>query len=98
VPPATGGATLPVGGAILALGAIPLFARPAAVRPMLIGFAALVVVIIGLGVVAALDPALVPAVPETRSPAAWTALALGLACYAVLCWRALRNADLALAA
>jgi HD-GYP domain-containing protein (c-di-GMP phosphodiesterase class II) len=87
----TGGATLPVGGAILALGAIPLFARPAAVRPMLVGFAVLVVGIISLGVAAALDPGLVPAVPETRSPAAWTVLALGLACYAVLCLRALRT-------
>src|SRR5262245_39607803 len=44
----TGGATLPVGGALLALGALPLFARPSAVRPMLVAFAVLVVAIVAL--------------------------------------------------
>ena len=87
----TGGATLPVGGALLALGALPIFARPSAVRPMLVAFAMLVVAIVALGTAAVLDPALVPAVPEPRSPAALAVLAVGLACYGVLCWRALRT-------
>jgi HD-GYP domain-containing protein (c-di-GMP phosphodiesterase class II) len=87
----TGGATLPVGGALLALGAVPALTRPSAVRPMLVAFAVLVVSIIALGTAAALDPALVPAVPETRSPEALTVLGFGLACFALLCLRALRT-------
>lgn len=87
----TGGATLPVGGALLGLGALPALARPTAVRPMLVGFAVLVAGIIGLGTAAALEPALVPAVPEPRSPAALVVLGFGLACYALLCLRALRT-------
>jgi HD-GYP domain-containing protein (c-di-GMP phosphodiesterase class II) len=87
----TGGATLPVGGGLLALGALPALARPSAVRPMLVAFAFLVAGILGLGTAAALEPALVPAVPETRSPAALAVLAFGLACYALLCVRALRT-------
>jgi HD-GYP domain-containing protein (c-di-GMP phosphodiesterase class II) len=87
----TGGATLPVGGALLALGALPILARPSSVRPMLVAFAVLVAGIVGLGVVAALEPSLVPPVPEPRSPLAWTVLAAGLACYGLLAVRALRT-------
>ena len=87
----TGGATLPVGGALLTLGALPILARPSAVRPMLVGFAVLVVAIVGLGVAAVLDPALVPAVPEPRSPLALAVLGIGLACYALLALRAVRT-------
>jgi hypothetical protein len=87
----TGGATLPVGGALLALGALPILARPSSVRPMLYAFAALVAGIVGLGVVAVLEPGLVPPVPEPRSPLAWTVLFAGLACYGLLAVRALRT-------
>jgi HD-GYP domain-containing protein (c-di-GMP phosphodiesterase class II) len=37
------------------------------------------------------DPALVPAVPEPRSPAAYAVLSAGLAFYGLLFWRALRT-------
>jgi hypothetical protein len=87
----TGGATLPIGGAILALGALSALRRPAAVRPLLWLLGAGVVFILALGIAAMVEPGLVPAVPEPRSPAAWIVLAGGLAFYAVLCWRALRT-------
>ena len=87
----TGGATLPVGGAILALGALSALRRPSAVRPLLCLFGAGVLLIVGLGVAALVEPALVPSVPEPRSPAAWATLVAGLAFYALLFWRALRT-------
>ena len=87
----TGGATLPIGGAILALGALSALRRPAAVRPLLWLLVAAVVFILGLGVAAMVEPGLVPAVPEPRSTAAWIVLGAGLAFYAILFWRALRT-------
>ena len=87
----TGGATLPIGGAILALGALSALHRPAAVRPLLWLLAAGVVFILGIGIAAMVEPGLVPSVPEPRSPAAWTVLVVGLAFYGMLFWRALRT-------
>jgi HD-GYP domain-containing protein (c-di-GMP phosphodiesterase class II) len=87
----TGGATLPVGGALLALGAIPALSRPNAVRPLLLVFAALVVGVVGLGVAAIADPSLVPSVPDPASPLAYGLLAAGLVCYGALTVRALRT-------
>jgi putative nucleotidyltransferase with HDIG domain len=87
----TGGATLPIGGAILALGALSALRRPAAVRPLLGLLAAGVVFIFGLGFAAIVEPGLVPSVPEPRSTAAWLVLVAGFAFYGVLFWRALRT-------
>ena len=87
----TGGATLPVGGAILALSAIGRFRSPAAVRPLLVLLVVAVVVTLGLGLAALVWPELIPAVPEPRSPMAWAVLAAGLAFYALLFWRAFRT-------
>lgn len=87
----TGGATLPIGGAILALGALSFVRRPGAVQPLLWLLAAGVAFIFALGLAALVEPSLVPSVPEPRSPAAWIVLALGLAFYGVLFWRALRT-------
>ncbi|HXF98089.1 MAG TPA: HD-GYP domain-containing protein [Gaiellaceae bacterium] len=87
----TGGATLPVGGAILALSAVPAFRRPDAVRPLLLLLAAGVAGVLALGAVALLEPTLVPPVPEPGSSAAWTVLLAGLAFYGLLFWRALRT-------
>lgn len=87
----TGGATLPVGGAILALSVLPVLRRPEVVKPILILLAASLVVIAGLGAVAILEPQVVPSVPETGSPLAWILLVIGLSFYAALVVRALRT-------
>jgi putative nucleotidyltransferase with HDIG domain len=86
----TGGATLPIGGAIFALAAIPQFRRPRA-GVLLVGQAVLLAGVLGLGLVAIKFPQLVPAVPEPGSGAALALLALGLAFYGALAWRALRT-------
>lgn len=100
----TGGATLPVGGAILALGAIPALRRPTAVKPLLWLLAAGIVFVFALGLAAIAEPGLVPAVPEPGSPAAWAVLLAGMTFYGLLFWRALwtfrltcRRADLLVA-
>jgi putative nucleotidyltransferase with HDIG domain len=87
----TGGATLPIGGAILALGALSVVRRPTAVRPLLWLCGAGVTFILALGLAAIAEPRLVPAVPESGSAAAWIVLVAGLTFYGILFWRALRT-------
>ncbi len=87
----TGGATLPVGGAILALTALPSLRRPEAVPRLLLLQGILLAVVIGLGVSALLTPSLVPPVPAPNSPAAMAALAAGFVFFALLLWRAVRT-------
>lgn len=87
----TGGATLPVGAAILALGSIAAVRRPESVRPLLALLALGVVGVVALGALAIAHPALVPSVPEPRSTPAIVVLAAGLAFYGLLGWRALRT-------
>jgi hypothetical protein len=87
----TGGATLPVGGAILALSALPSLRRPESVRPLLWLLGALLAAI---GVVSAIGmaaPQLVPGIPEPRSTAAIVLLVAGLLFYGILALRALRT-------
>jgi putative nucleotidyltransferase with HDIG domain len=86
-----GAATLPLGGAVLALAAVPELRRPSAVRPVLVLQFALLVVIAGLGVVGGLWPSSVPGVPEPGSTAAWIVLVVGVAFYAALGVRAART-------
>jgi putative nucleotidyltransferase with HDIG domain len=86
----TGGATLPIGGAIFALAAIPQFRRPR-VGVLLVGQALLLAGVLGLGVAAIAYPQLVPAVPEPGSATALALLTLGLVFYGALAWRALRT-------
>jgi putative nucleotidyltransferase with HDIG domain len=86
-----GAATLPVGGGVLSLAVLPQLRRPAAVRPVLVLQAALLVLIVALGLVGVIDPALVPAVPRYGSPPAWAALVVGVVLYAFLGVRAART-------
>ena len=86
----TGGATLPIGGAIFALAALPQFRRPR-VGVLLAIQAVLLAGVVGLGFVALAFPQLVPAVPEPGSAAALTLMAVGLVFYGALGWRALRT-------
>jgi len=90
----TGGATLPVGAAILALSALPSLRRPEAVRPLLWLLAVAIALIVALGVTALVDPSLVPSVPESGSPAAYALLLAGLGFYGLLFLRALRTHSL----
>jgi len=86
-----GAATLPVGGAVLALAAVPELRRPSAVRPVLVLQFGLLVAIAALGLVGGLSPSFVPAVPEPGSAAAWIVLALAVAFYGALGVRAART-------
>jgi HD-GYP domain-containing protein (c-di-GMP phosphodiesterase class II) len=87
----TGGATLPVGGAILALTALPRLSRPDGIRPLLALQVALLLGVFALGASALAWPGLMPSVPEPNSPAALTTLAIGLAFYLLLGLRAFRT-------
>jgi HD-GYP domain-containing protein (c-di-GMP phosphodiesterase class II) len=85
----TGAATLPVGGAILALSALPSLRRPRRLKPLIAGEVALMLGIIALGTVGLLDPTLVPSVPEPASGPALAALAAGSVFYLLVGLRAL---------
>jgi putative nucleotidyltransferase with HDIG domain len=84
----TGGVTLPIGGAILALTALPRLSRPRRVLPMLIVQAALLLAIVGASVAGMLDPGLVPGVPSVMSNEALALLAVGLLFYGIVGYRA----------
>jgi hypothetical protein len=87
----SGGATLPVGGAVLALSALPVFRGPRGVKPLLGIQAVLVGGIALLGVLGWILPSLVPAVPEPASSAAIAVLVIGLVFYGLLGLRALHT-------
>lgn len=87
----TGGATLPAGGAVLALSALPALRRPGSVRPLLALQGAALAGVLVLGGFALFLPELMPPVPEPNSPAAMAALTAGLAFFALLALRALRT-------
>jgi HD-GYP domain-containing protein (c-di-GMP phosphodiesterase class II) len=87
----SGGATLPVGGAVLALSALPAFRGPRAVRPLLWFQGFLLAGIVTLGVVGLASPSVVPSVPEPASASALAVLALGLCFYGILGLRALHT-------
>jgi HD-GYP domain-containing protein (c-di-GMP phosphodiesterase class II) len=87
----TGGATLPAGALVLLLSVVPLPLALRNVRALLVLQGVLLVVVIGLGVAALVWPSLLPAVPAPKSAPALALLAIGLAAYALLAWRALRT-------
>jgi HD-GYP domain-containing protein (c-di-GMP phosphodiesterase class II) len=87
----SGGATLPLGGAVLALSALPALRGPNGVRPLLWLQGLLLALITALGVVGFLVPDVVPAVPEPASTAALLVLVAGLAFYGLLGVRALKT-------
>jgi HD-GYP domain-containing protein (c-di-GMP phosphodiesterase class II) len=87
----TGGATLPVGAALLTLSAVPRLSRSDAARPLLVVYGLAAVAIVALGFAASVDPLLVPSVPTPGSPLAVVVLVGGLACFGLLEIRALRT-------
>jgi HD-GYP domain-containing protein (c-di-GMP phosphodiesterase class II) len=86
-----GGASLPVGTALLALTALPGLRRPRRIAPLLALQAALGVSVVALAALALAYPSLIPPVPQAGSPPAFALLAFGVACLAVLAHRALRT-------
>lgn len=91
----TGAATLPVGGAILALAAFPGVREHRHVGRILWLQLFLMVGVVALGVLAIAFPGVVPSVPEPSSAAALVVLGAGFAFYGLIGLRALRTVILA---
>jgi HD-GYP domain-containing protein (c-di-GMP phosphodiesterase class II) len=87
----TGAATLPIGGAVLALSVLPGLRRPTRIPALLALQGTLVVAVLTLGAVGMLFPSVVPAVPAAGSDVALAALAVGLFFYGMLILRALKT-------
>jgi putative nucleotidyltransferase with HDIG domain len=87
----SGAATLPIGGAVLALAAIPELRGRAAVRPLLWVQGLVLAAIVALGAAGIAFPSLVPSVPEPDSPAAIAMLVAALAFYGLIGVRATRT-------
>ena len=87
----TGALTLPVGGAVLALTAVPALRRPQGIRALLVFDVVAFVSIVALGIVGMAFPSLVPSVPAAGSREAIVALAFGFAFYALLILRTLKT-------
>jgi HD-GYP domain-containing protein (c-di-GMP phosphodiesterase class II) len=87
----SGAATLPVGGAVLALAALPGVSRGRRIRGLLWLQGALLLVIAAMGIAGILRPELVPAVPEPASTSAVTVMVVGMAFYLTLSLRAART-------
>lgn len=86
-----GAMSLPVGGALLALSAVPTLRRPRSVRRVLVLQGALAVVVGGAGIAGLLIPSLLPSLPKSGSPAAIALMLAGMGFYGVLVQRALRT-------
>jgi HD-GYP domain-containing protein (c-di-GMP phosphodiesterase class II) len=84
----SGAATLPVGGCVMALSALPQFGSARAIPRVLAVQIALASAIVLFSIVGVLDPKAVPGVPAPRSAAALVLFALGLAVYGALAVRA----------
>jgi HD-GYP domain-containing protein (c-di-GMP phosphodiesterase class II) len=87
----TGAATLPAGGVVMALSALPQFTSPSAIRRVVALQVTLAVAIVVLSAVGALAPSLVPGVPAPRSAPAMALFAIGLCVYGALAVRALNT-------
>jgi len=87
----SGGATLPVGGFLLALCTLSMLRGPKAVRPLLALQGLLLAGVATLGAIGLAFPNTVPPVPAARSGVAIAALVLGLSLYTLVGWRAFRT-------
>jgi HD-GYP domain-containing protein (c-di-GMP phosphodiesterase class II) len=87
----SGGATLPVGGALLALATLPSLRRPKAVRPVIVLQGMLLTGVFALGAAGIAFPSFVPGVPEPRSDPAFALLVAGLGFYGLVAYRAFRT-------
>jgi HD-GYP domain-containing protein (c-di-GMP phosphodiesterase class II) len=87
----TGAATLPIGGAVLALSVVPRFNDPRSISRVMGLTCVCAVAILSLSLLGALVPSVVPSVPAARSPAALLLLAIGLVLFAALSVRAAKT-------
>ena len=87
----TGAATLPVGGVVLTLAALPAFGGERAIPRVLALEAAVGAAIVVLSVLGAAIPHLVPVMPAPRSAAAIVMFAIGLAVFGALAVRAMHT-------
>jgi putative nucleotidyltransferase with HDIG domain len=87
----TGALTLPVGGAVLALTAVPALRRPRGIRALLVFDVLAFATILALGAVGMAFPSLVPSIPQAGSPGAIVALVVGVAFYCLLLLRTLKT-------
>jgi putative nucleotidyltransferase with HDIG domain len=86
-----GGATLPVGGAILALAAWPRILRSEAVPAILRLQVAVTTAIVVVGALGMADPGILPTQPAANSPVALVLFVVGTSLLAAVAWRALRT-------
>lgn len=84
----SGAATLPVGAAVLALSGVRRLNSPRSIPLVITVQGAIVLVVIAVSAVGIAVPRLVPSVPAARSTAAWALLAVGLALFTALAFRA----------
>lgn len=87
----SGAATLPVGGVVMALAALPAFQRPRAIPHVLAVEGAIAAAIVLTTVVGVVEPSVVPGLPAPKSPAAIALFAVGLAVYGALAIRAMHT-------
>jgi HD-GYP domain-containing protein (c-di-GMP phosphodiesterase class II) len=86
-----GGSALPVGGAMLALAALPSLRRPDSLRAPAIAVIGFLALVAAGGVYAFLNPSTIPALPQAGSLGAVCFLTAGLAFYLVVALRAVRT-------
>ena len=84
----TGGLTLPIGAAVLALSGLAVFNTRRSIPALLWLVTGCLAAIVVVSLVGVLEPRLVPAVPDARSPEAWALLAIGLVLFGALAIRA----------
>src|SRR3954465_54885 len=84
----TGAATLPVGGCVMALSALPQFASARSIPRVLAVQISIATAIVVFSIIGAVDPGVVPSVPSPKSAPAIALFALGLVVYGALALRA----------
>jgi HD-GYP domain-containing protein (c-di-GMP phosphodiesterase class II) len=84
----SGGATLPVGAAVLVLSGLRYFMAPSSIPRVIALQCGLVALIASVSLVGVLAPGVVPPVPAPRSAAAWALFAVGLLLFGAVSVRA----------
>ncbi|MFL5846582.1 MAG: HD-GYP domain-containing protein [Solirubrobacteraceae bacterium] len=86
-----GGSALPVGGALLALTAVPALRRPQHLAPVAWALGVLLVVIAVLGTLGLLMPERIPALPQAGDTIAWVLVFVGAAFFLTVAIRAVNT-------